>query len=184
MCLEQVEIILRGVWCKWGMVQILVKFSWNDIVAFRGRRRILCVFCGGEVGFSWQSQGVVRLRCVTEVTFRDRRRESWEGEVWRRWYFVIGAVFYVYDPLRSVGCPPARTAQRVVATTSTQRSANRHVPGQRQVLIDAIQHGRKHKAQLNTKLNSTTISTSIYFQKFCKDASCLPLGAGTSQAFP
>ena len=43
------------------------------------------------MGFSWQAQGTVRLRCVTEVTFRGRhstlcalgvwtRKDSWQAQ--------------------------------------------------------------------------------------------------------
>ena len=67
-----------------GVVQILLKLTWDDIVTFRGRRRTLCGYWGVEVGFSWQAQGIVRLRCVTEVTFRDRRSTLCTLDVWKR----------------------------------------------------------------------------------------------------
>ena len=43
------------------------------MLTFRGRRSTLCGFPGVEVRFSWQGQGIVRMRGVTEVTVRGRR---------------------------------------------------------------------------------------------------------------
>ena len=70
------------VWCKfcWNSHEILL----YDIVTVRGRRRTLCGFWGVEVRFSWQAQGIVRLRGVTEVIFRGRGSALCALDVWPR----------------------------------------------------------------------------------------------------
>ena len=55
-----------------GVVQLVLKLTLYDLVTFRGRRSTLCGTVV-EVRFSWQVQGIVRLRGVAEVTFRGRR---------------------------------------------------------------------------------------------------------------
>ena len=48
---------------------------------------ILSLFVAGagvEVRFSWHAQGIVRLRGVTEVTFRGRRSTLCALDVWTR----------------------------------------------------------------------------------------------------
>ena len=51
-------------------------------VTFRDRRSTLCALDVWTREDSWQAQGIVRLRGVTEVTFRGRRRESGGCELW------------------------------------------------------------------------------------------------------
>ena len=45
---------------------------------------VLCAAFEVEVRFSWQAQGIVRLRGVTEVTFRGRHSTLCALDVWPR----------------------------------------------------------------------------------------------------
>ena len=84
------------------------------------REMILSLFVAGaegvEVQFSWQAQGLVRLRGVTQVTFRGRRsplcaldvrtrRDSWRAQGWPVYQFLfikIGVGGTQAEPLQYV----------------------------------------------------------------------------------